>query len=72
MTAFKMNRRPAPETAEVCAHCLRGTGTTEYLGSGGDPEVAARIAEHERTRTTQLYNRYGEEMLLEEIDRICI
>ena len=44
--------------AEICAHGFRGTGITEYLRNGGDLEVAARIAGHESTRTTQLYNRF--------------
>ena len=39
----------------------------ESLRNGGDLVVAARIAGHESTRTTQLYNR-----LNEEIERIYI
>ena len=49
-----------------------GTGITEYLRNGGDLEVAARIAGHESTRTTQLYNRVQEEISLDEIERIHI
>ena len=45
---------------------------TEYLRNGGDLEVAARIAGHESTRTTQLYNRLREEISLDEIERIHI
>ena len=44
----------------------------EYLRNGGDLEVAARIAGHESTRTTQLYNRLREEISLDEIERIHI
>ena len=58
--------------AEICAHSFRGTGITEYLRNGGDLEVAARIAGHESTRTTQLYNRLHEEISLDEIERIHI
>ena len=58
--------------AEICAHSFRGTGITEYLRNGGDLEVAARIAGHESTRTTQLYNRLNEEISLDEIERIHI
>ena len=43
-----------------------------YLRNGGDLEVAARIAGHESTRTTQLYNRLHEEISLDEIERIHI
>lgn len=39
---------------------------------GGDFEVATRIAGHESTRTTQLYNRVQEEISLDEIELIYI
>ena len=51
---------------------FRGTGITEYLRNGGDLEVAAWIAGHESTRTTQLYNQIHEEISLDEIERIHI
>ena len=73
--AFKMIKRRAQKAglpAEICAHSFRGTGITEYLRNGGDLEVAARIAGHESTRTTQLYNRLREEISLDEIERIHI
>ena len=73
--AFKMIKRRARQAglpAELCAHSFRGTGITEYLRNGGDLEVAARIAGHESTRTTQLYNRLREEISLDEIERIHI
>ena len=60
VSALKMIKRRARKAglpAEICAHSFRGTGITEYLRNGGDLEVAARIAGHESTRTTQLYNR---------------
>ena len=75
MGAFKMIKRRARQAglpAEICAHSFRGTGITVYLRNGGDLEVAARIAGHESTRTTQLYNRLREEISLDEIERIHI
>ena len=75
VSALKMIKRRARKTglpAEICAHSFRGTGITEYLRNGGDLEVAARIAGHESTRTTQLYNRVHEEISLDEIERIYI
>ena len=75
LSAFKMIKRRARKAglpAEICAHSFRGTGITEYLRNGGDLEVAARIAGHESTRTTQLYNRLREEISLDEIERIHI
>ena len=73
--AFKMIKRRARQArllAEICAQSSRGTGITEYLRNGGDIEVAARIAGHESTCTTQLYNRLREEISLDEIERIHI
>ena len=75
LSALKMIKRRARMVGlptEICAHSFRGTGITEYLRNGGDLEVAARIAGHESTRTTQLYNRLNEEILLDEIERIHI
>ena len=69
---IKRRSRKAGLPAEICAHSFRGTGITEYLRNGGDLEVAARIAGHESTRTTQLYNRLAEEISLDEIERIHI
>ena len=74
-TALRMIKRRARQAGlprEICAHSFRGTGITEYLRNGGDLEVAARIAGHESTRTTQLYNRIQEEISLDEIERIHI
>ena len=73
--ALKMIKRRAQRAglpAEVCAHSFRGTGITEYLRAGGTLETAARIAGHESTRTTQLYNRLPDEVSLDEIERIHI
>ena len=75
LSAFKMIKRRVRKAglpAEICAHSFRGTGITEYLRNGGDLEVAARIAGHESTRTTQLYNRLQEEISLDEIEQIHI
>ena len=73
--ALKMIKRRARDAGlpgEVCAHSFRGTGLTEYLRAGGTLETAARIAGHESTRTTQLYNRLEDEVSLDEIERIHI
>ena len=75
LSALKMIKRRAGQAGlptEICAHSFRGTGITEYLRNGRDLEVAARIAGHESTRTTQLYNRLQEEISLDEIERIHI
>ena len=75
VTALRMIKRRASKAGlprEICSHTFRGTGITEYLRNGGDLKVAARIAAHESTRTTLLYNRLPEEISLDEIERIHI
>ena len=75
LSALKMIKRrclAAGLPTEVCNHTFRGTGITEYLRNGGTLETAARIAGHESTRTTQLYNRVDDELSLDEIERIHI
>ena len=67
---IKCRARQARLPAEICAHSFRGTGIMEYLRNGGDLEVAARIAGHDSTRTTQLYNRVQDEISLDEFERI--
>lgn len=56
----------------VCCHTFRATGITAYLRNGGTIERAAAIANHESTRTTQLYNRTSDSISLDEIERILI
>ena len=73
--AFKMIKRRVRNAGlppEICAHSFRGIGITECLRNGGDLKVAARIAGHESTRTTQLYNRLREDLSLDEVERIQI
>ena len=74
-TALKMIKRRVRDAGlpgEITNHSFRGTGITEYLRYGGVQEIAARIAGHESTRTTQLYNRTHEELSLDEVERIHI
>lgn len=58
--------------AEIYNHSFRATGVTEFVKNGGTIETAARIAGHESTRTTQLYDRSFQEIFLDEIERIHI
>jgi len=53
-------------------HSFRATGITAYLKNGGSLEKAAQMANHASTRTTQLYDRRGEEFSLDEIERIKV
>lgn len=74
-SALQMVKRRALRAglpAEISNHTFRGTGITEYLKNGGELETAARIAGHDSTRTTQIYDRTEQEITLDEIERIHI
>jgi hypothetical protein len=53
---------------------LRGrtAGVAAYLENGGTIENAQAIAAHESPRTTKLYDRTGDEITLDEVERIAI
>jgi hypothetical protein len=48
------------------------TGITAYLSAGGTLENAQAMAAHESPRTTKLYDRTGDEITLDEVERIII
>src|SRR6058998_3233167 len=56
----------------TCCHTFRATGITAYLEAGGTIENAQAIAAHESPRTTKLYDRTGDEITLDEVERIAI
>jgi integrase len=58
--------------AEMCCHTFRATGLTNFLGNGGTLENAQAMANHASPRTTQLYDRTGDEITLDEVERIAI
>jgi integrase/recombinase XerC len=53
-------------------HAFRATGITAYLKNGGALERAAAMANHASTRTTQLYDRRGDKITLDEVERVVI
>lgn len=57
---------------DICCHTFRATGITVYLENGGSLEHAQRIASHESARTTKLYDRTGDSVSLDEIERIVL
>ena len=72
-TAWEMVKRRAraaglPE--DTTNHTFRATGITVYLENGGTIENARNIAAHASLRTTQCYDRRGESVTLDEINRI--
>jgi integrase len=56
----------------VCCHSFCATGVTEYMNSGGTIEIAQRIADHTSPATTRIYDRSGDRVTLEEIERVQI
>jgi site-specific recombinase XerD len=58
--------------SSTCCHTFRATGITAYLENGGTIEKAQVIAAHESPRTTKLYDRTGDEITLDEVERIAI
>jgi integrase/recombinase XerD len=56
----------------TCCRTFRATGITAYLENGGTLENAAMIAARESARTTKLYDRAGDEITLDEVERIAI
>ncbi len=72
---YRMIRRSARDAgldAEICCHTFRATGITAYLENGGTLENAQAMAAHESPRTTKLYDRTGDEITLDEVERIAI
>jgi site-specific recombinase XerD len=72
---YRMIRRRARcagiRTAIGC-HTFRATGITAYLKNGGKIEIAQHMAAHESARTTSLYDRRGDAVTLDEVERIVI
>ncbi len=73
--AYRMIRRRAGAAGiktKIGNHTFRATGITAYLKNGGRLEIAQQIAAHESSRTTGLYDRRGDEISLDEVERIGI
>ena len=58
--------RPTSRSSNLAA------GNTTYLEAGGTLENAQAMAAHESPRTTKLYDRTGDEITLDEVERITI
>jgi integrase len=71
--AYSMIGRRTAEAGfkiKLGCHVFRATGITAYLEAGGTLEKAQAMAAHESPRTTKLYDRRGDEITLDEIERI--
>lgn len=69
---IKRRAKAAGLPEAICCHTFRASGITAYLESGGSIEKAQAIAAHESPRTTKLYDRTADRILVEEVDRIQI
>jgi hypothetical protein len=56
----------------IGSHTFRATSITAYLEAAGTLENAQAMAAHEGSRTTKLYDRTGDEITLDEVERIII
>jgi site-specific recombinase XerD len=73
--AWRMIQRRAADhgtRVKIGCHTFRATGITAYLEAGGTLENAQAMAAHESPRTTKLYDRTGDEITLDEVERIAI
>ncbi|MEZ5935921.1 MAG: tyrosine-type recombinase/integrase [Alphaproteobacteria bacterium] len=72
LAMVKRRARLAGLPPALSCHTFRATGITAYLMNGGQLEHAREIAAHESPRTTMLYDRTGDAISLDEIERIVI
>lgn len=73
--AYRMIQRRAAALGldvRIGCHTFRATGITAYLEAGGTLENAQAMAAHESPRTTKLYDHTGDEITLDEVERISI
>jgi len=64
--------RAAGIQTKIGNHTFRATGITAYLQNNGRMEVAQQMAGHESARTTGLYDRRGDQVSIDEVERIEI
>ena len=73
--AYRMIRRRAAAAGvatRIGCHSWRARGITAYLENGGLLEHAQQMAAHSSARTTKLYDRRGEQISLDEVERIVL
>jgi site-specific recombinase XerD len=73
--AYRMIQRRAAAAGiatRIGNHTFRATGITTYLKNKGLLEHAQTIANHASPRTTKLYDRRGDEISLDEVEKIAI
>ncbi len=72
MKSFNGLTRDAGVETAIGNHSFRAIGITDYLERGGDINIAKRMAGHSNVKTTELYDRRGDEVSFSEIERVGI
>ena len=70
LAMIKRRAAAAGLPSSTCCHTFRATGITAYLSNGGTLEHAQQIAGHASPKTTKLYDRTGDTLTVDEIERI--
>ena len=73
--AWRMIKRRAADAGIRLAignHTFRATGITSYMTNGGDLKKARDMANHASTKTTSVYDHSGDDITLDEVERITI
>ena len=73
--AYAMVRRRAVRAGvveKIGNHSFRGTGITTFLLNDGTLELAQEMANHASPRTTKLYDRRGDKITQDAVERIRI
>jgi len=70
MVHVRRRARDAGVETAIGNHSFRAIGITDYLERGGDINIAKRMAGHSNVKTTELYDRRGDEVSFSEIERV--
>jgi integrase len=73
--AWRLIQRRAADLGvrvRIGCHTFRAMGITAYLEAGGTLENAQAMAAHESPPNTKLYDGTGDEITLDEVERITI
>ena len=73
--AYRMIQRRAGASdmaTRIGCHSWRARGITAYLENGGQLEHAQKMAAHASAKTTKLYDRRGDGVSLDEVERITL
>ena len=55
---------------KICNHSFRATGITNFLQNGGEIEAARKMAAHSSIKTTHVYDRRGDAVVIADVERI--